>query len=42
MGDFNVKLSELEANRRGEYIMAALATEGLKDMLAHFLLRRRS
>ena len=40
-GDFNVKLSEPEGDRRGEDIAAALATEGLRDMLAHFLLLRR-
>ena len=37
-----VKLSDLEGYRRGEDIAAALSTEVLKDMLAHFLPRRRS
>ena len=40
--DFNVNLSEPEGDRRGEDIVAAIATEGLKDMLANFFLRRRS
>ena len=42
VGDFNVKLSDLEGDRRGEDIAAALATEGLEDMSTHLLLRRRS
>ena len=41
-GDFNVKLSETEGDRRGDDIAAALATEGLEDMLVHFLPRRNS
>ena len=41
-GNFNVKLSKPEGNWRGEDIAAALATEGLKYMLAHFLLHWRS
>ena len=41
-GDFNANLLEPEGDRRGEYIAAAMATEGLEDMLAHFLLQRRS
>ena len=41
-GDFNVKLSEPEGDRRREDIAAALATEGLEDMSAQFLPRRRS
>ena len=41
-GDFNVNLAEPEGYRRGEYIAAAMATEGLEDVLAHFLLQRRS
>ena len=41
-GDFNVKLSEPEGDRRGEDIAEALVTEELKDMLEHFLPRRRS
>ena len=42
VGDFNVNLSEPEGDRRVEDIAAAMATEGLEDMLAHFLPRRRS
>ena len=41
-GDFNVNLSEPEGDRRGEDIAADMATEGLEDMSAHFLPRRRS
>ena len=41
-GDFNANLAELEGDPRGEDIALALATEGLEDMLAHFLLQRRS
>ena len=41
-GDFNVNLSDPEGDRRGENIMAAMATEGLEDMLAHFLLCQHS
>ena len=41
-GDFNVKLSEPKGDQRGEDIVAALTTERLEDMSAHFLLRRRS
>ena len=41
-GDFNANLSEPEGDRRGEDIVAAMSTEGLGDMLAHFLLSRRS
>ena len=41
-GEFNVKLSEPEGNRRGEEIAAALAIDGLEDMSAHFLLCRSS
>ena len=40
-GYFNVKLSKPEGDRRREDIAAALATEGLKDMSAHFFPRRR-
>ena len=38
----SVKLLEPEGDRRGEDIAAALATEGLEDMSAHFLPRRCS
>ena len=41
-GDFNVNLAEPEGDRRGEDIAAAMATEGLEYMLAHFLLLRSS
>ena len=40
-GDLNANLADPEGDRRGEHIAAALATEGLDDMLAHFLPRRR-
>ena len=40
-GDMNANLVEPEGDRRGEYITGALAEEGLKDMLAQFLPRRR-
>ena len=40
-GDFNANLVEPEGDRRGEDIAEALATEGLEDMSAHFLPRRR-
>ena len=42
VGYFNVKLSDPECDQRGEYIAAALVTEGLEDMPAHFLQRRCS
>ena len=41
-GDFNANLAEPEGDQRGEDIAAAMATEGLEDMLSHFLPRRRS
>ena len=41
-GDFNANLSEPEGDWRGEDIVAALATEELKDRTAHFLLLQRS
>ena len=41
-GKFSTKLSEPEGDRGGEYIAAALATEGLGYMSAHFLLNRHS
>ena len=41
-GDFNVNLAEPEGDRREEDITADMATEGLEDMLAHFLPCRRS
>ena len=36
-GDMNVNLAEPEGDRREEDIAATLATEGLEDMVAHFL-----
>ena len=39
-GDLNVKISDLEGDRRGEEVMAALTTERLEDMLYHIFLRR--
>ena len=41
-GDFNANLAEPEGDQRGEDIATAMATEGIEDMLAHFILRRRS
>ena len=41
-GDFNINLLETEGDRRGEDIAAAMAMEGLENMSAHFLPRRRS
>ena len=41
-GEFNFNLVEPEGDWRGEDIAAAMATEGLEDMLAHLLPRRRS
>ena len=40
-GDFNINLVKPEGDLRGEDITAAMATEGLEDMSAHFLLVRR-
>ena len=40
-GDTNSNLAAPKGDRRGEDIAADLATEGLEDMSAHFLLRRR-
>ena len=39
--DFNANLVDPEGDRRGENIAAALETEGLEDMLVHFLPRWR-
>ena len=41
-GDFNVSLKEPEGDRRGKDIVVAMETEGLEDMLEHFLPRQRS
>ena len=41
-GYFNTKFSEPERDQRGEEIAETLATEGIDDMSAHFLPRRRS
>ena len=40
--DINANLVEPEGDRRGGDIVAALATEGLEDMYAHFLQKRRT
>ena len=40
-GDMNTNLADPEGDRRGEDIAEALVTEGLEDMSAHFLPRRR-
>ena len=40
-GDLNVKLSDVEGDRREEEIVEALTTEGMGDMLTHFLPLRR-
>ena len=39
--NMNVNLTEPEGDRREENIAATLATDGLEDMAAHFLPRRR-
>ena len=39
-GDMNSILAEPEGDRRGEDIVAELATEGLEDMSVHFLPQR--
>ena len=39
-GDLNVNLAEPEGDWRVEEIVAALTTEGLEDILAHFFPRR--
>ena len=41
-GDFNANLAEPEGDRRVEDIAASMVTEGLEDVSAHFLPRRRS
>ena len=40
-GNMNINLAEPEGDRGEENIAATLATEGLEDMAAHFLPRRR-
>ena len=40
-GDLNTNLGEVEGNRRGAEISAALTEAGLEDMSAHFLPRKR-
>ena len=40
-GKLNINFAETEGDRREEDIVATLATEGLEEMAAHFLLRRR-
>ena len=41
-GDFNANFEEPEGDQRGEDITAAMSTERLEDMSAHFLPRRLS
>ena len=40
-GDLNTDLVEVEGDRRGTEILAAMTEAGLEDMAAHFLPRRR-
>ena len=40
-GDLNTDLGEVEGDRRGTEISAALTEAGLEDMTAHFLPRKR-
>ena len=40
-GDLNTDLGEMECDRRGAEISAALTEAGLEDMAAHFLPRKR-
>ena len=40
-GDLNTDLGEVEYDRRGAEISAALTEAGLEDMLAHFLPMKR-
>ena len=40
-GDLNTDLGEMECDRRGAEISAALTEAGLEDMTAHFLPRKR-
>ena len=37
VGDMNINLAESEGDRRKEDITLTLATEGLEDMVVHFL-----
>ena len=41
-GGFNVNLVDPEGDRREEDIAAAMEAEGIEDILAHFLMLRRS
>ena len=40
-GDLNTDLGEVECDRRGAEISAAITEAGLEDMAAHFLPRQR-
>ena len=40
-GDMNVNIEDSEGDQRKEDIVATMATEGLEDISAHFLPRRR-
>ena len=40
-GDLNTDLEDSESDRRGTEIAAAMTAEGLEDMMAHFLPRKR-
>ena len=40
-GDLNTDLGEVECDRRGTEILAAITEAGLEDMAAHFLPRKR-
>ena len=41
VGDFNTDLGDTASNERGAEIAAALTEAGVKDMTAHFLLRKQ-
>ena len=40
-GDLNTDLGEVDGDRRGAEILAALTEAGLEDMASHFMPRRR-
>ena len=40
-GDLNTDLEDLESNRRGTEITAAMTAAGVEDMTTHFLPRKR-
>ena len=41
MGDLNTDLGEVDGDRRGAEISAALTEAGLEDMATHFMPRQR-